>query len=442
MAEGTYRIATVSDGLDAVMLLAPLVAGLREVEARTDLQFAEARETLNAMAPGSVDLLLVAPRPGNLASDMLKTIIAAGEDIGATVLLILAEGSPVPQGLPPHIRCLTGPPFTRGTLPDLEAAATGIAPRQGEVMPLRARGLRRLTGRLRRRPKDADVLAEAESDKGAMEAPVAPLDAIALQGATGGVGATTVAVGLAVGLARHFANEGGARSVCLVDLDLQFGSVSSYLGLPPNKRISDVYRNVSRIDTEAFRACVQTAEPGLQVFAAPPDLIPMDALDPESFDTLLGFALAEATCVIIDMPTVVTDWSEQVYRSVDRTYFVHSLEIRASLSAQKRARMMNALSLPAKAQVHLLNRVPSQKDRRAPEWRLRLESYESGIDAGFARLLPEGGDVVRTANDLGRVLQEFAPRNALTRALDDLASGLAGDIRHPVTHTDLKLAGE
>ena len=440
MAEDANRIATVTDGLDAVLLLATLVAGLRGVETRTDLQYAEARDELGSMSPGSLDLLLVAPRPGNRSSDMLKAIIACGEDIGASVFVVLAEGSPMPEGLPQDVRYLLGPPFPKGTRQDLEAAARALPLPPKKHARSRFGGLTMLTGRRRRndRHEDRNPGHGASSATNGMQA--APLEAIAVQGVAGGVGTTTVAVGLAVGLARRFASDGSGRDVCLIDLDLQFGSAACYLGLPGNSRVSDVYRNIGRLDAEAFRACLQTAEPGLQVFSAPPDLVPMDALGSSTVEELLDFALNEATSVIIDMPTVVTDWSEEVYRHADRTYIVNSLEIRSSLSAQKRARMMNALALPAMRYSPILNRAPSGREQRATEWRLRRESYERGIESQFTCLLPDGGNAVAAASDLGQPLQDAAARNPLTVALTELARGLADEIRPLPAPGEAKLA--
>ena len=50
-----------------------------------------------------------------------------------------------------------------------------------------------------------------------------------VHGLAGGVGATTMAVNLAWELA--CASDKDAPSVCLIDLDLQYGTVSTYLDL-------------------------------------------------------------------------------------------------------------------------------------------------------------------------------------------------------------------
>jgi pilus assembly protein CpaE len=59
----------------------------------------------------------------------------------------------------------------------------------------------------------------------------------------GGVGSTTVTTNLAVFLAAH-----KHLQTCLVDLVLQFGSVTSFLNLEPTYTILDLVRNVKKID--------------------------------------------------------------------------------------------------------------------------------------------------------------------------------------------------
>ena len=66
-----------------------------------------------------------------------------------------------------------------------------------------------------------------------------------VHGLAGGTGATTLAVNLAWELAN--ADKKNAPSVCLLDFDLQFGSVATFLDLP---RREAVYEMMS--DTEPW----------------------------------------------------------------------------------------------------------------------------------------------------------------------------------------------
>ena len=87
---------------------------------------------------------------------------------------------------------------------------------------------------------------------------------IAVTSPKGGVGKTTVATNLAVALAR----ETGMR-VVLVDLDLQFGDVSSALGMPNRHSIVDALSKAAARDSFVLSTFLGQHESGVAVLAAP-----------------------------------------------------------------------------------------------------------------------------------------------------------------------------
>ena len=87
---------------------------------------------------------------------------------------------------------------------------------------------------------------------------------ISVVSAKGGVGKTTVATNLAVGLAGT-----GHHSTVLVDLDLQFGDVASALNLDPEHSLPDTLHGPASRDTMVLktfltaarnRACTSSAD--------------------------------------------------------------------------------------------------------------------------------------------------------------------------------------
>lgn len=415
------RICTITDGLDAVLLAATFLSSLRGSVTRDDFSFPEASELLGQVAYGTFSLIVVVPRAATgRGAEMLRQICVAATERAAAVLVLLPADAEIPHQLPPEVRILRGPPYpTRdiaAVLASAERPSSNAAPLSPAAPQARGFGLARLFGR-----GDVETGSRAEA---ATSKP--PPEVIVVQKLCGGAGATTIATVLARELARQGAADPAAEArdaaVCLLDLDLQFGSCGAYFVLLKNSKVDDAYRNLRTLDGEAFRSCLQSPVPGLQVFQVPCEMVPMDALDGASVDRLIALAQSVASRVIIDMPQVVTDWSERVYLGADRVFLVGLLEMRAVRGARLFLKMMEALSVPS-ARLHwLINRAPR---RYSAEWEERRKGFEAGLGRPVNRVLPEGGSEVAELVEFGGELLNELPGNVFASELADLVASLA-----------------
>lgn len=105
--------------------------------------------------------------------------------------------------------------------------------------------------------------SEPDSDSGAAEVAVATGtvgQVIAVVSAKGGVGKTTIATNLAVGLARD-----APLGVVLVDADVQFGDVATALSLVPSHTLPDVVTGVVPTDTMVLKTYLTPHPSGFYV---------------------------------------------------------------------------------------------------------------------------------------------------------------------------------
>ena len=118
---------------------------------------------------------------------------------------------------------------------------------------------------------------------------------ISVMSPKGGVGKTTVATNLAVGLAKV-----APMGVVIVDLDLQFGDVASGLGLEPNYTISDVVSGDASNDAMVLKAYLTPHPCGLYAMCAP--LLPAeaDSIKPAQLTTLISQLSLEFPFVVLD----------------------------------------------------------------------------------------------------------------------------------------------
>lgn len=400
------RICTVTGGLDAVLQVAVLLSSVGDDSKRTDLQLNAAQEVLGKTGAGEFDLIVLAGTDDGRSPDMLREVAKIAVARGATVLLRGAEAV-LPDGLPPELGILRGPPFPTGTLDELLAAAdpvggttAALQPEPGADagprMPLR-RLIARLTGQAKAVP------------------PPLPPDAPqvhVIQPTCGGAGSTTLSVNFAVALAERAKLEDDRTAVCLLDLNLQFGSVGTYFNLPENSQLRDAYRNIRRIDAEVFQSCLQYPVPGVAVLQTPAEIMPFDALNAASVGELIALARGTAPVVIVDMPHCIADWAEQVFIEADRIFCVSTLDVRCARNARLLERLLAASSVAPPE--HVINRAPA---RRAREWDENRAAFETAIGRPLSTIFSDGGAQVTASCDAGNPLCSSAPKSPLAQEI-------------------------
>jgi pilus assembly protein CpaE len=111
----------------------------------------------------------------------------------------------------------------------------------------------------------------------------------------GGVGKTTVAVNLAVGLARS-----APKATVLVDLDIQFGDVASGLNLDPEYFLPSAVHEPAISDTMVLKTFLTLHETGLYVICAPESPVEADGITADQVRQLLRTLAAEFRYVVVD----------------------------------------------------------------------------------------------------------------------------------------------
>jgi pilus assembly protein CpaE len=117
---------------------------------------------------------------------------------------------------------------------------------------------------------------------------------MALVGAKGGLGTTTLATNIATTLA---AQPGGAL---LIDLHAGYGDAALFLGVEPRFSVADALANAHRLDQALFRDLVVHSWAGPDLLAAPPALTTV--IEAERLRSLVEFASRLYPFVVLDCP--------------------------------------------------------------------------------------------------------------------------------------------
>jgi pilus assembly protein CpaE len=130
---------------------------------------------------------------------------------------------------------------------------------------------------------------------------------IAVTGARGGVGTTTVAVNLASYLA-----DIGRRRIALVDLDLHTGTVALHLNLKPGRGLREAIEAPDRVDALFLERAMQPASDRLDVLATEEPIVPAIRQDPKAVTDLLELLKSQYHYVILDVPHGLVGASREV----------------------------------------------------------------------------------------------------------------------------------
>lgn len=118
---------------------------------------------------------------------------------------------------------------------------------------------------------------------------------IAVTGATGGVGSTSLAVNLGCELAMDKRN-----SVVLLDLDMALGDADVFLDAIPEYTLTDVAQNISRLDFTLLKRSLTKHSTGLYLLPRPVQLEDAQLVTTDDLSRVIGLLKATFTHLIID----------------------------------------------------------------------------------------------------------------------------------------------
>lgn len=125
---------------------------------------------------------------------------------------------------------------------------------------------------------------------------------IAVAGASGGVGCTSLAVNLGCVLASRPEN-----TVALVDLDLAIGDADVFLDTIPDYSLIDVTQDISRLDFQMLKKSLTKHSSGLYLLPRPERVHDASMITPDSLRRVFGLLKATFTHIVIDVSKGYTE---------------------------------------------------------------------------------------------------------------------------------------
>ena len=238
-------------------------------------------------------------------------------------------------------------------------------------------------------------------------------------GLAGGCGATTLAVNLAWELANI--DKKKPPSVCLLDLDLQYGAVSTYLDLPRREVVFEMLSDTESLDHDMFGQALLSFEDKMQVLTAPSDMVPLDVLGTEDIQRVIDMARSHFDYVVIDLPSTLVHWTETVLQAAHVYFAVIELDMRSAQNALRFKRALQSEDLPFNKLRFALNRAPKFTDLSAKS---RVKRMAESLGISIDLQLPDGGKQVLQGADHGMPLAASAGKNPLRKEIQKLAQSI------------------
>lgn len=198
----------------------------------------------------------------------------------------------------------------------------------------------------------AIAVMEVEAANDESRVGLAPL--IAVTRARAGGGATTLVTHLAAAFADPDPSD---PTVCILDLDIQFGRVAEMLGLSPRRNLTDLLEGGVRID-EAFLTSVAVVHPsGVAVVAVPQEIVPLESVDGEQLRNAIEIARRKYDYVFIDIPANLTNWNLSILAEASSIVMVVEQNLASLRQARRRLDLFRNVGIDSRIVSVVVNRI-------------------------------------------------------------------------------------
>ncbi len=238
---------------------------------------------------------------------------------------------------------------------------------------------------------------------------------IAVAGATGGAGTTSIAVNVGSILAAETDS-----MVALVDLDLAIGVADVFLDAIPDYTIVDVAQNVSRLDFSLLKRSLTKHASGLYLLPRPVQLQDAELVTPDSLQRVLGLLKATFTHLILDLSKSFTPVDLKAMELADDIVLVTQLDLPG---LRNTVRLLTSLE----AVDGLIDKVKVVVNRAGlDEGQISLKKAQDTIGREIFWQIPNNYRTMVEMRNNGVPLIEQAPKAAITQSFVEFAHALTG----------------
>ncbi len=249
---------------------------------------------------------------------------------------------------------------------------------------------------------------------------------VACVGARGGVGASTVAVNLAWALANR-----QQRRVALIDLDPHGGPANVLLGVRSNEGLTDVLKNVNRLDPHYVNRTLVPVGPHLSVLSSEMDFTAGTQPDLMALQRLFGELKKHFHYIIADLPDRAGPVSQCVIEAAQTTVLVSDPSVYGARESARLIRLAENRDVAMPLALVINHTHPEGKAE------LTVRDFEEAIGRKVSQELPHDNEAAVEAENLGAPI--VGGKGPLAQALLALSLDLSGRRAEPAAALTIRL---
>ena len=239
---------------------------------------------------------------------------------------------------------------------------------------------------------------------------------IAVTGAKGGVGASTVAHNIAFAIARDL-----KLDAVVTDLDLAFGTAGLDFNQDPPQGIAEAVFSPDRIDNAFIDRLLAKCTDHLSLLAAPATLERVYDFGADAFDSIFDSLRATVPCVVLDVPHQWTGWTKQTLVSADDILIVAAPDLANLRNTKNIYDFLKSARPNDQRPLYCLNQVGVPK---RPE--IKAADFAKALDDQPVAVIPFEPQVFGAAANNGQMIAEISANHRTAEMFLELAQRLSG----------------
>jgi len=239
---------------------------------------------------------------------------------------------------------------------------------------------------------------------------------VAVVGAKGGVGASTVAHNVAWAIAHDLALDS-----VVIDLDLAFGTASLDYNKDPLQGIANAVFSPERPDTAFIERLLAKCNDHLSLLAAPVALDRVYDFGADAFDAVFDTLRMTTPCIILDIPHQWSGWTRRALVGADDILIVAEPDLANLRNAKNMLSLLKAARPNDRPPLYCLSQVGMSK---RPE--ITLREFAKAIESQPIASIPCDPRIFGTAANNGQMIAEISANHRISKMFVRIAQQLTG----------------